>query len=296
LRGSYSESFKAPDLAFLFSSGTTSFTSFQVIDPVTGTEIDQLQIQGGGNPDLAAEETDTWYAGLVIEPNSGPLDGFRLGVDYFKFESTNLIAQLSDFFGFTEFLRGAAEGDPLFADKVVRDPITDEVLFIRDTFENLSERTYEGYDFTLAYENEYAWGNFRAQLLSTYLESLTLDEDEFAGDYLNPEWRHNLTLAWQKGDWSASIYTTYIGERDRSLFFFTPVEGNDVFLTYTIDSQIVVNPQVSYDGLWDTRITVGVNNVFDENPPEDLFQAAGFTPGVNIGTPAFWYFRIGRDF
>ena len=85
LRASYAKSFKAPDLYYLYNDGTTTFSSNQVIDPVTGDEIDQIQVKSGGNPDLQPETTNTMYAGISLEPN-GRLKGLSVSVDYFDFD------------------------------------------------------------------------------------------------------------------------------------------------------------------------------------------------------------------
>jgi len=100
MRASFSESFKAPDLAYLNSATSVSLSSFQVPDPVTGTQIDQIQIVTAGNPNLEPETTDTVYAGVVFEaPRSSKLKGLELSVDYFNFHRRNVLAQLSDFYG-----------------------------------------------------------------------------------------------------------------------------------------------------------------------------------------------------
>ena len=81
LRGSYSKSFKAPDLAYLYTSSTTTYTASQIFDPITQT-YDQLKVLTGGNPNLKPELTDTYYGGLSIEP-AGKLKGLDVTVDWF---------------------------------------------------------------------------------------------------------------------------------------------------------------------------------------------------------------------
>jgi iron complex outermembrane receptor protein len=296
VRASYSESFKAPDLAYLYTASQTSFTSSQIPDPVTGDTIDQLQIVTAGNPDLQPEISDTYYVGITIEP-TGKLEGLRFFVDYLEWDQEDLLAQLSDFFGYAEFISGAAEGDPLFADKVFRDPATNQVLFIRDDYANISTGSYVGYDFGIGYEMPTATGDWYFQLNSTYVDEILIDGDDVVGSYLTPEWRHTLTVNYDYGDWGVNLLGYYIDGRSRSLSFGSIYgSGDTLFLTYDVDEQIVWNTSVSYSGLFDTTVTVGVNNVFNEEPPVDPFTGAGFTAGVNNGEPAFWYIRLERDF
>jgi outer membrane receptor protein involved in Fe transport len=296
IRGSYSESFKAPDLAYLYTASQTSFSSFQVTDPVTGTEIDQIQVVTAGNPDLKPETSDTYYVGFTLEP-TGKLQGLRLYFDYLEWQQEDLLAQLSDFYGYAEFLTEAAAGNPTFAGAVVRDSATNEVLYIRDDYANISTGSYIGYDMGASYDWSTEVGDFYVQLNSTYVREQKIDGSDIVGSYLSPEWRHTLTTNYTYGDWQASLLGIYIDGRQRNLALGTVYrEGDTLYLTYDVDSQIVWNASVSYSGLWDTKVTLGVNNLLDEEPPVDPFDALGTTPGVNLPEPAFWYLRLERSF
>ncbi|HKJ91357.1 MAG TPA: TonB-dependent receptor, partial [Oceanipulchritudo sp.] len=296
VRGSYSESFKAPDLAYLFTASQTSFTSTQIIDPVTGTSIDQLQIVTAGNQDLQPEISDTYYVGLTFEP-TGKFEGLRLFFDYLEWDQDDLLAQLSDFFGYAEFLTEAAAGNPTFANAVVRDSVSNEVLFIRDDYANISTGSYIGYDFGASYSLPTEFGDWYFQWNGTYIREQLIDGDDIVGNYLSPEWRHTVSMNYNYGDWAANLLGVYIDGHSRSLSFGSIYgSGDTLFLTYDVDEQIVLNGSVSYSGLWNTKITLGVNNLLDEEPPVDPFQGAGFTPGVSLPEPAFWYLRFERDF
>lgn len=304
LRASYGQSFKAPDLKYLYASSTTSFSSFQYLDPITGKEIDQIQTKVGGNTSLGAELTDSYYAGIVVDFGAAweKLEGLTLTVDYIQLEQENVLAQLSDFYGYNEFFTGAAAGDPLFADKVVRDPVSNEVLFLRDVYENISKASYQGWDILLSY----AWetdslGDFYVTLNTTYLESYKIDDDERAGNSLRPRINSNFSLAWHRGDWDASVFVQYIQGREvndwtADLSGWFDISENFVVIQYDIDDQYVVNPRVSYSGFLDSKITLGVNNVLNSNPPVDPNQTAGYLAGVNNGKPLFWYFSWEKEF
>jgi hypothetical protein len=161
-RASYGESFLAPNLPYLYSSQSTSFTSQATIDPRRPndqpTQIKQL---GGGNPNLQPEETETTYVGFVFEPPF--LEGLDIGVDYFRFDSTNLITS----FGAADILAGEARGDPAFTGLVIRNPPTDgsgigTIQFVRTAWTNAAVRKYQGYDFSVRYQfNTDNLGRFR---------------------------------------------------------------------------------------------------------------------------------------
>ncbi|MEQ9824315.1 MAG: TonB-dependent receptor [Puniceicoccaceae bacterium] len=297
IKGSYNESFKAPDLAYLFTASSTSFSSSQVFDPVTGTQIDQIQVVTAGNPDLGPETSDNYFAGIVLEPK-GRLDGLVFSAEYFEMDRSNMLAQLSDFFGYAEFLQGDFEGNPTFAGKVVRDSVTNQVLFIRDDYANISESKYKGYDFSLSYTYETEnLGRFFARWDATYLDSFTIDGGEQVGSYLVPEWRHTMALNWSRGDWSASFYGILIDEMVRQLSFGNVYTADDVLLLqYTVKSQFVANLSATYSGFAGTEITVGVNNILNDEAPVDPFAGVGALAGVSYTEPAFWYVRMSYDF
>lgn len=301
LRGSYSESFKAPDLAYLYTNSTTTFTSNQYNDPVTNVK-DQLQIRVAGNPDLKPESTDVYYTGITIEPNKGMFKGFSASFDYFIFDQSNLLAQLTDFYAYSDFLAQAALGDPLFAPKVVRDPNTKALLYINDDYSNISKARYQGYDFELAYRwTTNSYGQFRTSLAGTYLDQYVVDGDNIAGSLLNARLNMTAAVNWQYRDWGVNLYAVYRGKRETDIYTgYTLTDEDDaldaVYIHYRVAPQYTFNVNVSYAALWGTKVIVGVNNVLDTQPPSDPMEASGSTPGVNYHEPAFWYVRLEKSF
>lgn len=312
LRASYSESFKAPDLAYLYTASTTTFTSGQLTDPVTGDEIDQLQIVVSGNPELKPETSKNVYAGVVFDPGqslfNGALDGLTFSVEYFKFDRENLLAQLSDFFGYAEFITGEASGDETFAGKVVRDA-NNTLLYIRDDYANISESTYEGFDFGLTYSYQTEdFGNFYFGWNATWLTELSIDGGDLVGNYLTPEIRHTFSFNWNKNDWRASIFGSFIAGQNRTLDFYgtnflsllglpeNPDDSSQILLHYRVKAQWLWNVSATYSGFAGTDITVGVDNVFGSEPPVDPYSGVGALAGVNYLSPAFWYVRLEHGF
>ncbi|ACB73997.1 TonB-dependent receptor plug domain-containing protein [Opitutus terrae] len=295
VRGSYAKSFKAPDMAYLYTSSQTSFTSSQILDPVTGSEIDQLQIVTGGNPNLAPELTDTYYAGVVISPR-GKLDGLNVSVDWFQFDQKNLLAQLSDFYGYNQFLSEAAAGNSLFADKVVRDQ-SGEVLFIRDDYANISTGKYAGMDVDVNYTwKSGTWGTIFAGIQVTWIDQLLTDGDNLVGGYLVPRLNGTSTISWNKGDWGVNLFGVFRGRREYHALYGSLAAEEDLYYNYDIKSQYTQNVSVTYRGFRDLELSVGVNNIFDQQPPLDFFDGTGTTSGVNDPEPAFWYMRAEMKF
>lgn len=299
VRGSFSESFKAPDLAYLYTAQTTTFSNDQVFDPVTGEQVDQLQVVTAGNPDLKPELTDTWYGGVVFEaPKESILKGFEASIDYFYFDQTQLLAQLTDFYGYSEFLEHEADGDPLFAGKVFRDPVSQEVLYVRDDYVNISTGSYKGFDFGLRYRLDTTnAGTFNFGVEATMLDELKIDDDDIVGSYLNAKWNGNASIGWSKGDFGANLFGIYRGARERYQSLGTAYdEGDEVFLYYKVKSQTTLNASVSYRGFEKMTLTLGVNNLFNSTPPVDPFDPTGTTAGINDPYPSFWYLRAEKTF
>jgi iron complex outermembrane recepter protein len=298
IRASYAESFKAPDLAYLYTGASTNFTSNLYVDPVTGNS-EQLEIRSSGNPDLQPETTKTYYAGIVVEPQSGPLKGLSASFDYFLYKQRDLLAQLTDFYNYSEFLSRAAAGDPLFASKVVRDPASNRVLYISDDYNNISTAKNSGFDVELTYRwDTNRFGQFLFSAAGTYLEKYEIDGSDIAGGSLNARVNANFGVRWKYHDWEAGAFTLYRGKRHGSydIGAFTDPDIDEAFIEYTLKPQYTVNLHVSYSGLWNTKVTVGVNNAFDSAPPVDPLEPSGSTPGVNNLEPSFWYVRLEKQF
>lgn len=295
VRGSYGESFLAPNLAFLHTSQSVSFTAQSLPDPLRPQDPNsQIRQFGGGNRGLQPEETEVMYGGVVVQPfarRKGSL--FRdlsFGVDYFKFDQTNLIARLT--------ANNILSNLNAFSHLVVRNPAvgTDTVGTISavlTTWQNLSRGEYEGYDFNTRWvlpENQ--WGNFRLDLSATYIHSqeatngagVLVDGD---ADWNTPLWRGSATMAWNKGNWAASVFVNYIGS-------YSTLGSGFVGLP-DVGEQWLVSPQVSYKGFWDSSITVGVRNVFDRDPPLDPSDSKLVNENVNYVEPMFVYVRWSKD-
>lgn len=291
IRGSYGESFLAPNLAFLYTTQSVSFTSGTLQDPLRPNDPRaQIRQFGGGNRNLQPEETEVHYGGIVLQPfarKTGSI--FRelsFGVDYFRFQQENLINSLTaaQILGNLTAFGGLVERNAPAAGETVG-----VISGVRTSFQNLSDGEYKGYDFNIRWilpRNE--WGEFRGELSATYVDNLEFTSAtgvlvDYDGNYSFPHVRSTATLAWKRKDWAASIFVQHVGSY------------LDNFAIAEISDQYVVNPQVAYKGLWGSTITVGVRNVFDKNPPIDLSDSKLVNENVNFVEPAFWYVRWSKE-
>lgn len=291
LRASYGESFLAPNLAFLHTSQSVSFTSNTLADPLRPNDPrTQIRTIGGGNPGLQPEETTVKYGGVVLQPfarKTGSL--FRelsFSADYFKFEQENLINRLTAqqiFNNLAAFGHLVTRNPPLAGETV------GTISSVSATWQNLSRGEYEGFDFNVRWilpRNE--WGEFRGEISATYLRNLEFTSAtgvlvDYDGEYSYPHLRSNLTLAWKKKDWAASVYINHIGNY------------NDNLGIAHISDQYVVNPQVAYKGFWNSTITLGARNVLDKAPPRDLSDSKLVNENTNYVEPIFVYVRWSKE-
>ena len=322
VRGSYSEAFKAPDIAVLSSQGQVSFTSRNFNDPLRpGDSDEQMKQVTPGNPDLLPEETDVYYAGFVVEFGKvwEKLDGLEFSVDYFKFDQENLLTQASTQDILDNELNPAFPGGevvrrpliPGSSDPVTGEPYTVGVIEnITRPFFNADEYIYEGVDFDVRYSWETEeLGDFRFRASATVLlenQTTTIDPTtgerfEFANSVgtwngLSPKWRSSASLAWNRDDWAATLFMQYVSGLDYSTWFESNF-GLGGYIVPDVGSYVSFSPQISYQGFWDTNITLGVRNIFDEEPPRDITATnGGYLSGVYPWEPRFLFLRFQRDF
>jgi outer membrane receptor protein involved in Fe transport len=259
LRGTYSESFRAPSVDDLYGGGGEGFP--QALDPcntgnfgaattdralcisqgVPGTVIplpgqgvaqanSQIRSLSGGNPGLEPEFGETQSFGVVYSPSWAP--GLNFTLDWYKIELESVIS----FRGSQAILNacyrlpgspgaaGSAADRALFCSFVTRDA-TGQITDLRQSSFNLDQGKVEGYDFQVTYAMpETAWGKFAFQWDNTYVTENTLFGT--VGEYNGaPNWRlrSNINTSWQKGDWDANWAVRYYSGMD------DPCSGQNYF-------------------------------------------------------------------
>ncbi len=296
LRASFSQSFKAPDMGRLFTAATTAFTSTTRTDPKRPQDpATQLRIITSGNADLQPEEANIWYGGAVLDVKA--VKGLSFAVDYFNFEIDDVISSPSD----TTLL---AREDQ-FPGAVVRDNTQGNpgpILYLRRVPFNVAKQWYSGVDFEAKYNlRDTRWGDFLFTLNTTRTISIKSnsgirdasgnlpDDFENVGLYNNPKWNGTASASWAYKDYGAAVRVNYIGA------YF-----ND---GYTVDgwgenAVTTVNAQFSYKGFWDTKATIGVNNVFDKEPPFNGFESSSYDQSTygRIGLGRFVFLRLEKEF
>ncbi len=270
LRGSYSKSFKAPDLGQLFQGQTQAITSGTFSDPLRPQDgARQIRAVLGGNPDLKPEEGKVQYAGAVFEIPA--VKGLSFNADYFDIRIANVITTL----GLTYLL--SEKGRLQFPNAVVRDNSTQNpgpILFYSGLSNNLGYTLYRGWDFGMKYSlRNTRFGSFTLSVDATNIVKRGSDAGQGAGFfnntglYLDVEWRTNVFVNWRHKNWSAAATADITGK------FFN---DSRTAAGWGENPYTVISPSITYRGFRKLQVTVGSANVLDKLPPPNGFVVSGF--------------------
>ena len=261
LRASWGESFRAPDMQRLFGADTVGYNTLN--DPVTGQQVQSVEIHTGANINLDAEEGENFNIGVVWEP----VDNLTLKADYYKIDVDGLITSLSAQFILNEC--GADQSGSLCG-LVHRDAAGTLIGgYIESNAQNLSFQSVDGIDFTVGYD----WdagniGDFSFDFLLAWVNSLetrltdsspTVENIGFASV---PEYRFSAVADWSREAWGATLRVDWTDE-------MCGVNGFECNSDEFIDAYTLVNGTVRYDMGKYGRLQLGIHNIFDEDPAED---------------------------
>jgi iron complex outermembrane recepter protein len=152
LRGTYSHDTRAANISERFdrTGGFTPPINDRVTPlPAGWTNPTAVTTVIGGNPNLTPEEADTFTAGVVYTPNW--LRGFDVSIDWLRVSLKNAIEQLP---AQRVIDQCYFEGDQQQCARIVRDTTTNVILFVPQTYENLSKAYNESIDVEFGYSRK----------------------------------------------------------------------------------------------------------------------------------------------
>ena len=270
LRGSFSESFKAPDLGQLYTARTTAFTSTNVADPLRPQDPStQLRIITGGNPNLKPENGKIWYGGTVFDLGKA-VKGLSLSVDYFNFDIRNIITSYTT----------PATIFAYFPDRVIRDSTQGNpgpIQYIEATPNNVASYFYRGFDLGLDYQLKKTrtgdWGfGIQATRITYYGQNsgLATTPTNYVGRWNQPRWTANAQTTWRYRDFGASLAALYKGPYLNDLSTYAVVSS------WGENPIAKLNATVSYSGFRGYRVTLSCDNVLDQQPPPNGRETSSF--------------------
>jgi outer membrane receptor protein involved in Fe transport len=241
-----------------------------VDDPLNGNQTFSITVNSGGNPNLEAEEADTYTFGFVYQPQRLP--GLAFSADYYNIDLSETIGSLGTQRIVDDcYTRNIQEECPLI------ERTGGIITRVSNVLVNIDNAKVSGTDLELTYQTEPDWFGSQSESLSlrflagylgenstTPLGGVKLDR---AGATTLPEWTTTATLNYRVGPWGFNLQNRWI---DSTLLDAEWVEGVDID-DNTIDSVDYTNLGVRYSkdaaggNSWDAFLNV--TNLFDENPP-----------------------------
>jgi iron complex outermembrane receptor protein len=291
----------------------------------------QIRITQGGNTDLQPEDSTTKTLGLVYSPSF--VEGLDLYLDWYNIEITNSIGLRSGQFIVNDCYQSGNVNSCALIRRAPDGTVLD-VRATTQNLSGGTE--IEGYDFTVDYRFDTDFGKFRINWDSTYVSyfgeigqpargtvlgpGLTAFGNQ-AGVYFDrsPNWRirSNIGTNWQLGDWGASLTARYVSPVDENCSVVRttanglgqpglvnelcsnpgpngsaqfPIAENQLDETWYFDVQ------GTWDAPWNGRVTAGIRNVFDEDPPVSFSTFANsFDPQYDV-PGRFWYMQYSQKF
>ncbi|MFC3580380.1 TonB-dependent receptor [Sphingomonas hylomeconis] len=307
LRGQYSRAVRAPTVNDLYSGSGQDFPT--ATDPCTtavaltnanlnasclasgvpaaliNTDYDggstQIQTVVGGNPNLREETSDTYTAGIVLQPSF--LRGFSLTVDYYKIKIANYISSIGTSNLLTACYGDAGNGytpyDTSYCAALPRDANSYAITDATNALSNTGGVKTRGVDFEARYATDLGFGAFGTdtsrldlrfsgtRLIDFDMKPIATISDltvscagKFGVSCGNPysKWRLSARTTYSTGPMTVSLLYRYLSsvEDDTGGYSVNHIKAYNYF---DLTTAFTVKPGFTW--------SVGVNNLFDKQPP-----------------------------
>lgn len=290
LRGTYSQSFRAPSVFQQFGNQTSLAA---VRDPRTGGQP-FIAIRTTGQQDLNPETADTITAGITWQPN----DNLTVDFGFFHIDFTNVIVQQNaELLAIDGLIAGntAIVGTPAEAAldsqiQVIVDGNTGQLLSVRNRYENAAFIETNGFDFSVVNVWDTDFGAFNLGVSGTYINNYKLPGID--GSVINgagvrnrlnfadpvPEFRANVQFGWAYEDHAAQFFMRHVGsftDDDNSVYGVLPNGAPDfnnlirevevaAFTTFDFNYRFDMSELI---GVSNAAVTIGALNIFNQRPP-----------------------------
>ena len=290
-RGSYSESFRAPNLPLLSEPALAVGYVESLADPQAPSGQSVALMVDGHNGNLTAEESENFSFGMEWRLESGFIESFS--IDYFDYEFSGRIERVFartffDFLSEEEELGGFVTRNPsasdvgFFLDQPYRtifdsvgisDPSAIDILAdLR--YQNTATTEFSGLDISLAGSGEFGWGYFGVNAnLSFILDS----EIQFTPDAaLAPnagiigrpaEFRSTVSAFVTWSGLTGNIRLNYTDGYNDNIDALCAPDGCEVDSWTTLDLTLGYEFGDRVTLLKGARVGLEITNLFDEDPP-----------------------------
>lgn len=281
-RGSWGTSFQAPTVRQTASATSSGFIDDPASPTGPGGSLqcvstglnNNIVIAVQGSPTLGPQDSENYNLGVIFRFENG----VDLSADYFNFEYEDLIAQSE---GAQAIVNNDCLDDGIANDpRVIRDA-GGQLRQVNTQFVNIGSVETSGLDVNFRYNLEVGPGTLLVDAAATYVMDFDVSNGgvtfdgagsrNFSNNFSTlPELRGHIGASYLMGNHSITGKFRHIDEYE-----------NDQSNNGNVDSWDVFDAQYSYTfnglvGDGDTVLTVGANNLFDEDPPElTRLDAAG---------------------
>lgn len=255
----------------------------------------------GANPELDPEKSKTYTVGFVIEP----VKDFVATIDFWKIDMEKTIAQINEDSIFDNLER--------YQDLFVRNP-DGTLQYITKTRLNMGGLKTRGIDLSLNYRLTTAnWGRFGFSMDGTYTDRYEGQNDAAspwvdsvgrigalstgstsANTYIF-KWKHQARVNWTYGPMFAQLTQQYSSTYEDTNALPTQQPGQPFY--NVIAPYRVYNLATSYKFSPKFKVGLGVNNLFDHDPPlsnQRLSSRVVFAQ--NIAKPIGRAFTVRADY
>ncbi|MEL6951443.1 MAG: TonB-dependent receptor [Pseudomonadota bacterium] len=301
VRATYGEGFRAPAFDELYGNVSESFPpgtdSYGAAIGVSPNGPTQYRSFFGGNPNLRPEFSKSWTLGTVFSP----IDGLDIDVSFYHIEFDNFVTtnSLANEFE-ADFQANCPDGTPASCVPASQYVATTNITRNADgtvDFISLQQNNFlgvetEGIDVNIQYAlstdatGDFVFGVEAARVLS-YEQQIFADDpvNDIAGNMGVPDTRINPFATWTYGDFTVGTTGRYISGQEQG-------QGGN---TVTAASHFELDIQASYVLPWDATVTIGAQNVLNEEPEqnEDFYgwEPFDFTLYNTLGTVPYLRYR-----
>lgn len=278
------------------------------VDPTTlgQTGVPSIQSFRAGNPGLEPETSDSISVGFAVDQPWFDSFDFQFGVNYFEINVEDSIAIPGTAFSLNRCYNSTNYPNDPFCARRQRDPNTGFLTFVDNTPFNIAQQATSGVDYNARFGMD-VWGGARIEANTVFTQSIEITNQTTPGSAINdvvgtigfPEWRGTVDARYIQGDWTLFWRGRYIGSQE-NLGVFGAAEPACEFtgcvdVVDDVDSVLYHDLSVSWrSDTW--RVTTGVNNLLNEDPPlVDQNTADATLGGTNVPLGA-GYDMIGRRF
>ncbi|WP_431259746.1 TonB-dependent receptor domain-containing protein [Roseateles chitinivorans] len=311
LRGSYSTGFRVPTFNQMFNGVTESAqTGATLFDPATCPSKAVSSLPGcqsitfttlfSGKMNLKPEESKMSNIGFVWQPSAN----YSMSVDLWDIRRDGMIQALS----LTQFLNNAS----LFPSAFIRDA-SGKLISVDTSWVNTGETRTRGLELSMRGSTPMNGGRLSAGLDGTYLlekksalvDGAPLGASEIGqftrSSELGIRWKHSAYISYSYGDWAWTLrqqYSTgYYGYGTPAVL--SGAAGATAFDPW-VKPYYLHHASVAYSGIKNLTVTVGVKNIFDQDPPfansYDTNTGSGSSWEPRVADPRGRSFTLGLDY